>query len=88
MGKFIKVVLFGAVTLMVPSFASAAVIFQDNFDSCTQNCVAAQLAAPPGWGQWMGPGSASVGGTMHYDGEITSPGRGGTGKSFKTWRAG
>ena len=88
MGKFTKIVFFAGVLLVVPNFASATVIFQDNFDTCTSNCTAAQLAAPSGWAQWYGPNSATVGGVTHNPGEITAPGRGGGGKSFKTWRAG
>jgi len=88
MGKSLKMVLFAGIVLLVPNFASAAVIFQDNFDNCTSNCTAAQLAAPSGWSQWYGPNSATVGGVTHNPGEITAPGRGGGGKSFKTWRAG
>ena len=90
MGKCIRIVLFIGVMVIVPSFASAAVIFQDNFDSCTQNCTSASSAGPSGWAswyQWDGY-QATVGGVTHYSGEISSPGRGGGGKSLKTWRAG
>ena len=68
--------------------AYAAVIFQDNFDSCSQNCTSATTSPPPGWAQWYGPKSATIGGGTHYAGEITAPGRGGGGKSYKTWRNG
>jgi len=68
--------------------ASAAVIFQDNFDNCSQNCNSAALSAPTGWTQWYGPGSSTIGGVTHYAGEITAPGRSGSGKSFKIWRNG
>ena len=74
--------------LLSSTSAHAAVIFQDNFDSCTQNCSASSLSAPSGWAQWYGPASATVGGVTRYSGEISSPGRGGGGKSLKTWRAG
>ena len=76
--------------LLTSTTAHAAVIFQDNFDNCTQNCTSAQSTAPSGWGnwyQWDGY-QATVGGVTHYSGEISSPGRGGGGKSLKTWRAG
>ena len=85
---FFKSLFLLALFLIVPELTSAAVIFQDNFDNCTSNCTAAQATPPAGWGQWMGPGSATVGGVTHNPGEITAPGRGGGGKSFKTWRAG
>jgi len=74
--------------LLFSKSAYAGIIFQDNFDSCTQNCVSSSLSAPPGWAQWYGPTSATIGGVTHYAGEITSPGRGEKGKSFKTWRNG
>jgi len=87
MEKSLKMVLVVGVLLVVPSFTSAAVIFQDNFDNCT-NCMATSNTGPAGWTSWYGPYSATVGGVTHNSGEITSPGRGGGGKSFKIWRAG
>jgi hypothetical protein len=80
--------------LVIAGNASAAVIFSDDFDSCTVGCNAIEIGLPPNspdvgaWGQWYGVDSDTIGGVTHYAGEISSPGRGGTGKSFKMWRAG
>jgi len=83
-------VLLAGVVLLVPSFASAAVIFQDNFDTCTQNCNSGGTTPPnsTSWDQWFSGGPVSVGGVSHYAGEISSPGRNGSGKSLKVWRNG
>jgi len=77
-----------AVSTTQPSTSN--IFFQDNFDNCTQGCTnASPYLAPAGWTSWYGAGNlATVGGVSHYAGEITSPGRGGGGKSLKTWRAG
>ena len=91
MGKtFFKSLFLLALFLIVPELTSATVIFQDNFDNCTSNCTSAQSTGPSGWGQWYqwDGYQATVGGVTHYSGEISSPGRGGGGKSLKTWRAG
>jgi len=76
--------------LLFASAAHGAVFFSDNFDSCTSNCTVT-TAGPPnsaGWSAWYASQlTATIGGVQHYSGEITSPGRGGTGKSLKMWRA-
>jgi hypothetical protein len=83
-----------AVLLLLSASAYGAVIFSDNFDSCTTNCEATNVGPPDSadWGTWNGYASwdryTSYGGVYHYSGEITSPGKGGTGGSLKMWRAG
>jgi len=78
-----------------PVLANGATIFSDNFDSCTVGCVAG--TTPPNkpsvgrWADWVSKDSASavtVDGVTHHPGEISYPGRGGTGKSLKIWRNG
>lgn len=81
-----KVLFFVGAFLMMPIFASATVIFEDNFDNCSSSCMASSINAPSGWSQWHGFYSAIHDGITHYSGEITSPGMGGLGKSLKTWR--
>lgn len=70
----------------------AAIIFQDNFDNCTVGCTVNTSNAPnsANWVQWFRsePLSSTQGGVTHYAGEITSPGRGGSGNSLKLWRYG
>ena len=76
--------------ILWPIFANGATIFSDDFDSCTTNCNATTTTPPnsAAWTQWhTDETSATVGGVKHYSGEISSPGRGGTGKSLKLWRA-
>lgn len=67
-----------------------SIIFQDNFDAHSgAECTVNADTAPDGWDQWMCDGiSATAGGSTHYSGEITEPGRGGSGKSLKMWRYG
>ena len=75
-------------------FAQGAVIFQDNFDSsCTgTQCYSSGGVSsyPVGWNQWYFENNQPItlGGVSHHGGEITSPGRGGIGKSLKIWRYG
>lgn len=93
-----KLLYSASITLLFIIFfitnSHATIFYQDNFDSCTVNCIPVSTIAPPNsgngmWMQWMGPGqSATVGGVTHYSGEITSPGRGSSGKSLKLWRSG
>lgn len=72
--------------------SQAAVIFEDDFDN---NCSGAQCLSdgcnssyPDGWDQWHCEDSQPItrDSITHYAGEITAPGRGGTGKSLKIWR--
>ena len=86
--KKLLLVLF---ILLLPVYATSAVIFQDNFDGCTVGC--ADGTTPPNsatWDAWGSdpPTSNTVDSVTHPTGEITSPGRGGTGKSLKLWRNG
>jgi len=76
--------------ILWPALVNGATIFSDNFDSCTSNCTLT-TAGPPsegGWNAWVTwELTATVGGVTHNSAEITSPGRGGTGKSLKMWKA-
>lgn len=89
--------VFVVSSMLWSACAFAEVIFQDNFDAnCTGNVCYSRAAGwcteyyPAGWDQWYCEDSQPVtaGGATHYGGEISSPGRGGTGKSFKVWRYG
>ena len=77
---------------LFPIYANGAVLFQDNFDNnCTGtacNSSGAASSVPTGWGQWYASDgtSATYDGVTHYSGEISSPGRLGSGKSLKLWR--
>jgi hypothetical protein len=79
-----KYILIAALNLLIANTAGAAVFFSDNFDSCTVNCDSSTLSPPnsAAWSQWMLGGVADG----HPAGEITSPGRGGVGKSLKIWK--
>lgn len=69
--------------------ARGAVIFQENFDTCTGAQCYCSTTDPNGWDQWYREScSATVGNVTHYSGEWSSPGRSGAGKSFKLWRNG
>jgi len=83
--KILFILLFSPV-LLFPVCGYGAVIFQDNFDNVPDGARTGGLV-PAGWSQWMQDGiSATRDGVTHYAGEITSPGRGGVGKSMKLWR--
>jgi hypothetical protein len=69
--------------------AFSEIIFQDDFDACTNDCVnGVTRPTPSPWMQWERtiPYSATQDGVTKYAGEISSPGRGGSGKSLKIWR--
>jgi hypothetical protein len=68
--------------------SSAAVIFQRDFDDSADTDACG--SPPDGWDSWgIESGcSADFGGVTHPAGEVSSPGRGGMGKSLKLWRAG
>lgn len=74
--------------VLLPISLMGATIFSDNFDSCSGNCNSA--AAGAYWDQWTSSGgsSATHDSVTHYSGEISSPGRGGSGMSYKIWRYG
>jgi hypothetical protein len=67
--------------------SQAIIIFQENFDNQPEgaSCDGPSLS---GWGGWMcfSGTTATFDGVTHKSGEVTSPGRGGTGKSLKLWR--
>lgn len=82
-----------SMTFLCAVSVDAAVLFQDNFDSnCSGTaCLVTGGAStyPTGWDQWYTEqATATYGGVTHYSGEISTPGRGGTGKSLKLWRYG
>lgn len=80
-----------AAFFMLPSFAHAEIIFQDNFDTCTSGCtVGVSSPNSANWMQWMQdpPISFTYNSVTHNSGEITMPGRNDVGKSLKLWRAG
>jgi len=63
-----------------------ATIFSDNFDSHADTCHTGG-AVPSDWTMWYENDTyTSRDSVTHYSGEISSPGRGGTGKSLKIWR--
>jgi len=78
--------VFFAFAVLFSAPADGAVIFQDNFDNAPDGARTGGIV-PAGWSQWMQDGiSATLDGITHYAGEITTPGRGGSGKSLKLWR--
>ncbi|HPV29902.1 MAG TPA: hypothetical protein PLT30_10550 [Deltaproteobacteria bacterium] len=82
------VFFFVAMLLCLCKPVYAAVIFQDNFDNAPSDARAGGVV-PTGWDSWYVQGgavSATFDSVTHYAGEISSPGRGGTGKSLKIWR--
>lgn len=81
------------ILLLISFPCYASIIFQDNFDNCTTGCtVGSTEPNSPSTGSWLqwtlGGTTGTADGTTHYSGEITSPGRGGAGKSLKLWRYG
>lgn len=77
--------------LLVASPGWGAVLYSDDFDDCTSNCApTASSISPPNssalWTAWYTNASATADGVTHWNSEITSPGRGGSGKSLKVWR--
>ncbi len=80
--------LFFFMVLSCTATVNAATIFSDDFDDCTVGCTVGSTAPnSANWMQWMLDGtSATHDSVTHYSGEITSPGRGGSGKSLKLWR--
>jgi hypothetical protein len=77
-----------AAFVLLASPSSAAVIFQRDFDDSEDTDACG--SPPAGWDSWgIESGcSADFDGVTHPAGEVSSPGRGGTGKSLKLWRAG
>lgn len=63
-------------------------IFRCDFDDLPDTRVGA--AVPAGWSGWYQSGGVlgTVQGVTHWSGEIGSPGRGGSGKCLRMWRAG
>lgn len=91
MQRQIKRIIFILLGILIfPGITSAAILFQDNFDNCTSNCNSGTMSPPnsASWDQWFGGGPVTADGASHYAGEISSPGRNGTGKSLKVWRNG
>lgn len=74
--------------LLVPKISLATIIFQNNFDNSPDTHTG--FIVPPGWEDWYFSGAiqGTIGEITHWSGEINSPGRGGSGKSLKMWRAG
>jgi len=87
--KAIQFILFYLSALLLWGFSPvyAAVIFEDNFDRVISGANTGG-SVPAGWSQWYAEGSPSAtrNGVSHHAGEVTSPGRGGSGKSLKLWR--
>lgn len=85
-----RLILF-LIILITALPASAEIIFQDNFDSCDGSACTVNASTPPsGWYEWHVQGglSAECNSETKNFGEITTPGRGGNGKSLKVWRCG
>lgn len=84
----ITVVLFIILSPVLSALSYSATIFSDDFNSHPDTCHTGGTV-PSGWDSWYqqnGEISATFDSVTHYAGEISSPGRGGTGKSLKTWR--
>jgi len=80
-----KLFLSLLLVLSLISPAWGAVIFSDNFDAQADwNCGG---TLPTGWSGQSGGVSALYQGTTHYNAEIKTPGRGGTGKCLRCWQA-
>jgi hypothetical protein len=93
MKKYILVAIITLAIITLATFslgksASATVIFQNNFDS-SPDANSCGNVIPTGWAAWMNETgcSGTFDGVSHYAGEVSFPGRGGTGKSLKQWRA-
>ena len=82
-----RILLILALFISTSLPCEASVIFQTNFDSAAETDHTGGTV-PTGWTSWyeQGPTSATRDSVTHYGGEISSPGRGGTGKSLKLWR--
>jgi len=78
--------------MLLCGFAGAAVIFSENYDGNEWDVVKNCSDGNPSSGRWdwtdSGPSciSATYQNITHYSGEVSTPGRGGTGKSLKLWR--
>lgn len=92
-----KIMALTLAAVFVHGTACSSVIFQDNFDNCTSGCVVSPGDAPNSagpypaeWLQWYNdpPNNATYDNVTKYAGEITAPGRGGSGMSLKLWRNG
>lgn len=80
MKKLILIILF----LIIPNFVSAAIIWQENFDSQADwNCTG---STPANFTAKEGSGCANNG--TYYASMIKSPGRGGSGKAFYSYLSG
>lgn len=93
--RITRTVVVMILIITLPVLANGATIFSDNFDSCTVGCNWG--SDPPNspsageWAGWLTKDSAeyiTIDGVTHTAGEISSPGRGGAGKSLKIWRNG
>lgn len=87
--KKIKIIFVILIFLTIAPFnVLASNIFSDNFDDCTLGCTVGGTAPnSANWMQWMTDNISATHDTVtHYSGEITSPGRDGSGKSLKLWR--
>lgn len=86
-----KTIIALILIVVSPALVHGAVIFSDNFDNdCTGNAcnvIGGTSNVPTGWNQWYADSIGAIYDSVtHYSGEISSPGRGGNGKSLKLWR--
>ncbi len=88
MKKTIQILLF--LVALIPINASAEIVLEENFDSWPD--FYADQVPPSPWCDSCGStgniSAVTVGGVTHSPTEVKSPGRGGGGKSLKTWRNG
>ena len=92
--QFIILIGCGAFILCAnPAIGTAEVLFSDDFNTTTwptDYLLDSDDYSPPGsWSLANGGSSANIDGTLHYAGEVTSPGRDGADdRALKVWRNG
>ena len=88
-----KKLLLLILVVLMPCICVASIILEEDFDSCTSGCETGTTApntdnqSSLSWTQ-NAPISQTAASVTHYTGEISSSGRGGSGKSLKVWRYG
>lgn len=70
--------------LLIATPAHSAVIFSESYDSVPDTHSGSTV--PSGWSAWSADESSTLNSVTHHAGEVSSSGRGGSGKAFKQWR--